>query len=179
MAKAFKAYMLDDGDRAKISHAALEILKLFPDSPDSGALLTAALAVRLEQRIEAPVQMVAGALLAERTAILGHPKADAIKAFPTENSADYNGHVWLMIGGNIVDISIFRLAYSADGPAALSRHIDLVFGPNKGLYVDAWSRTRRVGLNYVPQYVLSEGEVTQLMGHAFSLIKAHQEKAAD
>lgn len=174
-AKAFKAYEMDDGDRAKISHAALEILKLFPPVADAGPLLTAALAVRLEQRLDAPVYMVAGRLLLDRVAVLSEARAVPMKAFPTENSGDYAGHCWLMVGAHVVDVNIFRLAYSAQGPAALSRHVDLVFGPNKGLYVDGWSRTRRMGLKYEPEYVLSEAEVTQLMGQAFSLIKAHQE----
>ena len=76
-----------------------------------------------------------------------------------------------MMGDYIVDISIFRSAYSADGPARLARHIDLNFGPDKGLYVDQWKRTRRVGLDYEPQYVLSADEVTTLMGGAFHLIE--------
>lgn len=176
-AKAFKSYALDDGDRAKISHAALEILKLFPACPDSGAMLTAALAVRLGQRLDAPVQMAAGSLLLDKQAVLSSAQGTEMKAFPADDGADYAGHVWLMVGPHVVDVSLFRLAYSAEGPAALSRHVDLVFGPNKGLYVDEWARTRRLGLQYEPQYVLSEDEVTRLMGHAFALMKADREGA--
>lgn len=76
-----------------------------------------------------------------------------------------------MVGPYVVDISIFRTAYSAEGPARLAKHLDLTFGPNKGLYVDHWKRTRHAGLTYEPQHVLSEDEVTTLMAGAFDIIK--------
>jgi len=77
-----------------------------------------------------------------------------------------------MIGTYVVDISIFRTAYSRQGPARLTKHVDLAFGPNKGLYVDHWKRTRHLGLGYEPQYVLSADEVTSLMGGAYRVIKS-------
>jgi hypothetical protein len=77
-----------------------------------------------------------------------------------------------MIGATIVDVSIFRTAYSAQGPARLAKHVDLVFGPGKGLYVDHWQRSSQRGLGYDPHYVLSAQEVTRLMGGAFHAIKA-------
>jgi len=76
-----------------------------------------------------------------------------------------------MVGPYVVDISIFRTAYSKQGPAKLSKHIDLAFGPNKGLYVDRWKRTSQLGLSYEPLYVLSADEVTRLMGGAYQVIK--------
>ena len=93
--------------------------------------------------------------------------------FRTANP-DWAGHVWVMIGPYVVDISIFRTAYSRQGPARLARHIDLTFGPDKGLYVDLWKRTQQRGLSYEPQYVLSAEEVTRLMGGAFHAIKQAQ-----
>jgi hypothetical protein len=98
---------------------------------------------------------------------------DGPQLFSTSNP-DWDGHVWVMIGSYIVDISIFRTAYSGLGPARLAKHIDLAFGPNKGLYVDRWRRTAQLGLSYEPQYVLSADEVTRLMGGAYHVIKQGQ-----
>lgn len=155
-AKAFKAYRMSDADRAAISRAAVDLLAIFPavSEPPSrlGAMMNAALAVSLERAITGPVHVVRGAFGAD-----GYIVAD-----------DYH---WLMVGPYIVDIALFRLAYSADAPAFLAKHVDLAFGPNKALYVDHWSMTRRVGLRYVPDHVLTEAEVTALMGDAFHLIK--------
>jgi hypothetical protein len=176
-AKAFKSFSMDDADRAKITAAALEILQVFPKTPGACALMSAALAVRLEQDLSAPIAVVAGALLVENEAVFGGAAAIPAGMF-SKNDLDWDGHVWVMVGPYIVDISIFRTAYSAQAPARLAKHIDLVFGPNKGLYVDQWKRTRQMGLRYAPHYVLSEEEVTGLMRGAFHLIESRQRPAS-
>lgn len=165
-ARAFKAQALSEPARAALSQGALDLLRLLPEAPMSSALLSAALAVSLERRIDAPVHVVTGALSVNGSEIFGADASVEDMASPT-----WNGHAWVMIGSHVVDIALFRIAYSAQGPAPLAKHVDLVFGPGKGLYVDEWKRTRRVGLGYAPARVLSAEEVTALMGHAFHLIK--------
>jgi hypothetical protein len=155
-AKAFKAYTMSDADRAAISRCGVDLLAVFPalsEAPSRlGAMMSAALAVSVERAVAAPVHVMRGVFAAD-----GYVVAD-----------DYH---WLMVGPYVVDIALFRLAYSADAPAFLAKHVDLLFGPNKALYVDHWSMTRRVGLRYLPDLALSEGQVTALMGDAFGLIK--------
>jgi len=180
-AKAFKSYEMSDADRAALSKCAVDLLTVFPATPDSSAMMSAALAVALESRLNAPVQVVAGTLSVEGVPVFGDRQPfDGAKVFGEAeqdqngqdwNGQDWNGHVWVMVGPYIVDISIFRTAYSAEGPARLSRHVDLVFGPGKALYVDLWKRTAQQGLGYEPQYVLSADEVTRLMGWAYHLIQ--------
>ncbi|HEX7855618.1 MAG TPA: hypothetical protein VF503_18190 [Sphingobium sp.] len=177
-AKAFKSYEMGEADRAALATCAVELLQVFPARPDTSALMSAAFAVQLERVLAAPIQVVAGTLAVEGEPVFGDRRpfdGPAIFSTPNTNS---RGHVWLMIGPNIVDISIFRTAYSRFGPPKLSRHVDLVFGPNKGLYVDHWQRSRQRGLSYEPQYVLSEGEVTRLMGGAYELIERAQSERA-
>ena len=170
-AKAFKSYEMSEADRAALSHCAIDLLKIFPPVAEAGALMSAALAVALERQIEAPIHVVAGTLAVEGVPVFGDRQPfDGSSVFST-SSPDWDGHVWVMIGPYVVDISIFRVAYSAEGPARLAKHIDLTFGPEKGLYVDHWKRTRQMGLSYEPQYVLNADEVTSLMGGAFHIIK--------
>lgn len=170
-AKAFKSYALSDADQRAISRCAIGLLQIFPRLPNVSAQLTAALAVSLERHISAPIQVVAGTLTIEGAAVLGDRQPfDGASLFNTA-APSWDGHIWVMVGEYIVDIAIFRAAYSADGPAQLARHIDLAFGSDKGLYVDQWKRTRRLGLGYEPQYILSADEVTNLMGGAFHLIE--------
>lgn len=152
-AKVFKSYVMSDADRAAISRCAVDLLAIFPAAPDASLMMSAALAVSVERAISAPVHVMRGHLTVEGRPVLG---------------PDYG---WLMVGPYVVDIALFRLAYSADAPALLAKHVDLAFGPNKALYVDHWSMTRRVGLRYLPEHVLTEAEVTALMGDAFRLIK--------
>ena len=176
-AKAFKTYQMGDADRAKLTSSALEILRVFPNIPGACALMSAALAVRLEKVLDGPVHVVAGTLTVENVPVFGKRSNPPMDAF-SEGKLDRDGHVWLMVGPYVADISIFRTAYSSFGPAALSRHIDLVFGPNQALYVDEWKRTRQRGLGYEPHYVLSEPEVTGLMHGAFEKIRAHHRSSA-
>jgi hypothetical protein len=176
-AKALKSYEMDDASRARLTAAALEVLQVFPNIAGACALMSAALAVRLERDLSAPIFVVAGTLSVENTPVFGGAAEIPAGTFG-KSDLDWDGHVWVMVGPYIADVSIFRTAYSAQAPAQLSKHVELVFGPNKGLYVDQWKRTRQMGLNYQPRYVLSEGEVTALMGGAFQIIQAQQKSAA-
>lgn len=189
-AKAFKAYLLSDADRAVLSGCAVDLLRLFPTAASpaeltkASGLMSAALAVQLESRLDAPVHVVAGTLSVEGVPVLGDRRdldgaalfsSDAPDGSETDWSGPkFNGHIWVMVGPAIVDIGLFRAAYSPHGPARLARHIDLIFGPNKALYVDHWKRSGQQGLSYEPQYVLSADEVTRLMGGAFHAINAQQ-----
>jgi hypothetical protein len=171
-AKAFKAYEMTDADREALSQCAIDLLKIFPSVPGACALMSAALAVGLERNMAVPIHVVAGTLAVDGEPVFGDRQPfDGSQVFST-STPDWDGHVWVMIGSYIVDISIFRTAYSRQGPARLAKHVDLAFGPNKGLYVDHWKRTRQLGLSYEPQYVLSANEVTSLMGGAYHAIKS-------
>lgn len=173
-AKAFKSYEMNVADREALSLCAIDLLKVFPSIPGACALMSAALAVGLERCMDAPIHVVAGTLAVDGEPVFGDRRTfDGPQLFSTSNP-DWDGHVWVMIGSYIVDISIFRTAYSSLGPARLAKHIDLAFGPNKGLYVDRWKRTSQLGLSYEPQYVLSADEVTRLMGGAYHVIKQGQ-----
>ncbi len=173
-AKAFKAYELGTADRATLARCATDLLKVFPQGPDSGAPMTAAFAVQLAPLLAAPVHVVAGTLSVEGEPVIGDRAAFDGPAIFGATPPDWHGHLWVMVGPYVADIAIFRSAYSRWGPEKLVRHVDLAFGPGKGLYVDGWQRTRQQGLGYEPHYVLSEDEVNRLMGRAYDLIKAER-----
>lgn len=156
-AKAFKAATLTDAERAVVSQGAVDLLTVLPPMKGAGAMMSAALAVRLEGRLQSPAYVVTGVLSVEGVPVLGQGEEP---------------HAWLMIGGTVVDIAMFRAAYASWGPPRLARHVDLVFGPNKALYADQWQRTARHGLTYEPRAVLARDAVTALMGDAYHAIKA-------
>lgn len=160
-AKALKAFTASDDDKAVIASKALDLLRIFPGAPAAAGMMSAAFAVHLERSLTAPILVVAGTL-----AINGEPAFGAAE------------HVWVMIGADVADISLFRAAYAPTAPALLARHVAEVFGPGKGLYYDAWRRTRRLGLDYRPQRVLTEAEVTALMAQAHTAIQNAAEHPA-
>ncbi len=173
-AKAFKAYDMGDTDRAALSQCALDLLKVFPPMPGACALMSASLAVGLERCKTAPIHVIAGTLAVDGEPVFGDRQPFDGPAVFSASKPDWDGHVWVMIGPYVVDVSLFRTTYSRHGPPRLAKHINLAFGPNKGLYVDRWKRTGQLGLSYEPQYVLSADEVTRLMGGAFHIIKQSQ-----
>jgi hypothetical protein len=157
-AKAFKAYQMDEAGRAVLARCALDLLDLFPAGPHPAGLMSAALAVALERKLSAPVHVVEGVLAVEGVVV--QPE-----------------HRWVMVGGVVVDLALFRIAYAPEAPALLTKYIDLNFGPDKGLFVAPWKKQGSAGLTYAPRAVLPENEVTALMGEAYALIQ--QAKAAD
>lgn len=169
-AKAFKAYAWNEQDQAAIAACASKILKLFPQAARNEDLLSATLAFQLQRQLKGPVYLVAGALSVNGVIVRGGqiPSGEG-DPFATD-ARPWEGHLWIMVGPHVVDATIFRLANRPDCPSALARHVHSVFGSDKGLYVDHWRRTRRVGLEYDPHYVLSDDNMDQLLSAAYILI---------
>lgn len=169
-AKAFKAYTWTESDRAEIAACASEILKVFPKAAGNEDLLSATLAFQLQRRLQAPVHLIAGTLSVGGIAVRSDRlPSDGSSPFAVE-AEPWRGHLWVMVGPHIVDTTIFRLANGADCPAVLARHVHSVFGPDKGLYANHWRNSRKVGLEYDPQYVLSDDDTTLLMTAAYRLM---------
>lgn len=169
-AKAFKAYVWSEQDRAGIAACAADILKMFATIAGKDDLLSATLAFQLQRRLQAPVHLVAGTLSVDGVPVRGdHLPFDGSSSFAAEAPA-WRGHLWIMVGPHIVDTTIFRLANSPDCPPILARHVHSVFGSDKGLYADHWRRSKRIGLDYDPLYILSEADMTRLLADAYLLI---------
>ncbi|RKF22040.1 hypothetical protein D6851_07575 [Altericroceibacterium spongiae] len=170
-AKTFKSYRMEDRDGAILAHHAVELLKIFPETPDTAALISAALAVRLESKLDAPVHVVAGTLRLNGEPVFEQDDTFDGPAIFSKDQPEWNGHIWVMTGPYIVDAALFRIAGSDTAPARLTQHVLATFGPDKALYVDRWPRTGKTGFDYEPQYVLSSEEINRLMGTAFHHIR--------
>jgi hypothetical protein len=176
-ARAFKAYVASDEDKAAIANKARELLSIFPAIPGACALMSAAFAAHIGRDFDLPIQVVAGTLSVEGKLVFGDGQPFDGPAIFGAYNLDWGGHVWVMVGGYVADISIFRTAYSASCPPRLGRHVVHTFGGGKGLYFDTWRHTHRLGLGYRPQYVLSEAEVTGLVAGAHAAIVAARSPA--
>ncbi len=169
-AKAFKSYKPTDDDKAMIANKGADLLRIFPKLPGACALMSAAFAAHLERDLCAPIHVVAGTLLVEGRPVFGMGQLrDGTTRF-SSGSLDWDGHVWVMIGPWVADISIFRTAFSAYSPQALARHVAHHFAPTTGMMFDRWRHTRQIGFEYVPLYVLSTDQVTGLVRGAHQAI---------
>lgn len=173
-AKRFKAWQPGDADKAVLATRARELLDIFPDVAGAGARMSAAFAVHLERALDAPIHVVAGTLLADGERVFGSDAPIDGAALFSDGGPDFDGHMWVMIGGYVADIALFRTAYSRLAPPALGRHVAATFGPGKALYFDAWRHTRQVGLRYEPRHVLTRDQVDGLVRGAHRLIEEHR-----
>lgn len=169
-AKAFKSYAWSEADQAGIATCASSLLKVFPQQAGTTGPLSAALAVQLERHLKAPVHLVAGTLSLDGVPVCGDRRPFDGPGLFGQSNPEWRGHLWVMVGPHVVDVAIFRMAYSADCPSDLARHVLSVFGPDKALYADQWRKSRRLGLEYEPQYVLSHEDVTRMMTTAYHLM---------
>ena len=169
-ARRFKKYRPSDADKAILATSTREMLDVFPDMAGACSMMSAAFAVHLERRMSAPIHVVAGALWADGVRVFGTDTGIIESRTFSESSFDWDGHVWVMVGGYVADISLFRTAYSREAPPALSSHVAATFGPGKGMYFDDWRKTRKLGLRYEPSYVLPVGQVDGLLAGAHELV---------
>jgi hypothetical protein len=174
-AKAVKAYCPTDADKATVANLARDLLDIYPDTIGACAPMSAAFAAGLERVLSAPIQVVAGSLFADGTRVFGGDAPFDGAASFAEGDLDWDGHVWVMIGAYVADISLFRTAYSRFAHPVLGRHVAATFGHGKGMYFDAWRHTTRLGLRYAPRHVLTRAQVDGLLGHAHATIKGHRQ----
>ena len=149
-AKAFKAYVWCEQDKAGIATCASKIFKLFPQSEANEDLLSATLASQLQRRLQVDVSLVAGALSVDGVLVCRGQLPSGKSSPYAADALPWDEHLWIMIGPHLIDANIFRLANRPGCPSDLQRHVHSVFGSQNGLYVDHWRLTRRVGLKYDP-----------------------------
>ncbi|MET3472181.1 hypothetical protein ABIC78_002716 [Novosphingobium sp. 1529] len=152
-ARTFKAWSPSEDDKALMATRAQDVLKVMAGKDVTAPMLGAAYAVHLARALTAPIMVVEGTL-----SVAGEVVAD--------------DHGWVMIGPWVADMALFSRAYAPDAPPRLAGHVLRAFGPNKGLFCDAWRRTARLGLGYDPRRVLTEAEVTALVGEATAALRA-------
>ncbi len=152
-ARTFKAWSPSEDDKALMATRAQDVLKVMAGKDVTAPMLGAAYAVHLARALTAPIMVVEGTL-----SVAGDVVAD--------------DHGWVMIGPWVADMALFSRAYAPDAPPRLAAHVLRAFGPNKGLFCDAWRRTARLGLGYDPRRVLTEAEVTALVGEATVALRA-------
>ncbi|NKJ43363.1 hypothetical protein [Novosphingobium sp. SG720] len=151
-ARTFKAYVPSEDDKAVMAARAQDVLKVMAGKDVTAPMLNAAYAVHLARALPAPIVVAEGVL-----SVAGTPVAE--------------DHGWVMIGPWLADMALFSRAYAPDAPPRLAAHVLRAFGPNKGLFCEAWRRTPRLGLGYEPRRVLAEADVTALVGEATEVLR--------
>lgn len=165
-AERFRDYVPEAEAGAGFYRICLSILTDCAFEPGACTLMSALLAARLTAAFDAPVPVIAGALKIQGSYIFGSNAAlDGDLVF-SQTGFGWDGHVWIMFGEHIVDISLARTALSGRSHPLLERRVRSAFGADVELLVMTDREAREAGLLYLPRYVLSEAQLGPLVGGA-------------
>jgi hypothetical protein len=136
-AEAYLACRPTEDQIRQIGEVGREILLHVRAVPGACAPMSALYAAILQNRMPGTIiHMVAGALAVEGKYVFGQAadRVDGNNIFGRSNPS-WDGHSWLVCGDYIIDISLFRTAYSAQSPPLLARYVRAEFGEGRGLLI--------------------------------------------
>jgi hypothetical protein len=171
-AEAYRAFTPDRSQLQALGSVGVEVLRHFPSMPGACALMSAVWAARWQELENAPVYVIAGALVVGTERVFGDERRafDGALVFG-KSEPSWDGHCWLAFGSYIADISIFRTSYSASSPPALARLVAEQYGRGRGLHICTPADAASVGLHYKPQYVLTDDQITGLVCGAKAVVQ--------
>lgn len=161
-AAVLHSYRFNDAARAALAAAGREILTEFLPVPGACALMSALYAQAIKSRIDDPVHVVAGTLDADGVQVFGKTVLAKGPLPFLRTDLDWDGHMWVMVGDQVADISLLRTAKSSGGHPALKQLAAREFGPSAGLAIWSIDDARDAGLRYGPSYVLTVAEIDGL-----------------
>ena len=173
-AACYRAFHPNDAERNALAEVGIQLLKIFPTMPAACVVMSALYSCRLQAVTEAPAYVAAGALSVGQAGVFGENKPLDGKTRFSQSNLSWDGHACVLFGGYIADASIFRTAYSTKSPPILAAHVLKEFGKGQGLFICKADDAIKSGLNYTPQYVLSEEQTTGLARGVMAIIDSHR-----
>jgi hypothetical protein len=117
----------------------------------------------IQDRLGLPAYCVAGDLIVEGRIIFGGLSDIELATAFDKSNPSLDVHCWLGFGEYVGDLSVFRTAYSPQGPKSLLKVVLEKFGPGKGLFLSTVQDAANAGLKYIPKYVLTEAQLNGLV----------------
>lgn len=155
----FRDYVPDDRAWAIFKEMSQGMLTVVRLEGSSCVIMSALLAMALEEPLGTVVPVVAGALKLDGEYMYGSNRTiDGRRVF-SEDGADWDGHCWVLFGYCIVDISLGRTARKGLCRAPLTRWVLSAFGEHVGMIALPEASTREAGLRYLPRYILTPDQV--------------------
>jgi hypothetical protein len=146
-ADAWSKFTVGEADKLVFHEAALKVLKVFPGRmPGRCALMSALYSLALEKFGSQRGYVVAGSLYISDKRVFGKDKGFDGKEMFSESNLDWDGHVGVVYGDWLADISVCRTA-DAGSPRVLSNK---ELGKGKGLLACRMAAMDPSGIRYVP-----------------------------
>jgi hypothetical protein len=164
VAANFCKYTPTAGDLSKAWRAARQTIASSPDRANSCVPMTADFLAQLQELSSNPIIVVAGAVQAlDEVFVFGSEKPMDCEHLFELSDPDWDGHVWLMLGPYIADVSIIRTIRLDARRPMLRELVRRRFGPNEDALIMRWDEVKQRGLTYIPQCVLSEAQTKHLI----------------
>ncbi|MGH1463333.1 MAG: hypothetical protein ACRBB6_15015 [Neptuniibacter sp.] len=146
-----------------LASTAKEMISNVPPSFGACALISSMWADILRSKHNIPAIVVAGDLKISGATIFkckkNLPSGGRSGKF---TGGKWNGHCWIEIDGYIGDLTIFRTAYSLDGPSILKEFVLTNFGQGRAGFLSKADEVPN-GMKYIPKYVLKDNQVFGLV----------------
>lgn len=158
-AERFRTYDFDAETLYRFSDICKRVMEDVARTPGACTLMNGLLAERVRAELDAPFAIVAGALKIGGTYIFGgNGPVDGARIF-SETAMDFDGHVWMIFGRYLVDISLARTALSGKSHPLLAEKVRKDLGIKVGLFAMPVEEARRAGFIYLPRYVVTEAQI--------------------
>lgn len=160
-ARDHRHYVPPRSDLERAGSIGRDVLGHFERIAGACSGLSAVYATDLSRIAGLTAYVVAGSLFADGLRVFGDGRPFNGTAVFSTSDMSWDGHVWVMIGPYVADISIGWTARLA-GPPPLASLVSREMGPKAGLMIVRWQDAPLSGLTYSPQYVLTADQVAVL-----------------
>lgn len=164
-AEQFSRSITTNNDVQKIHKLSKQILELFPYRPFCCAYMSALL-VDFARQEGLTCYLVAGSLDFKGKRLFVYE--DSIES--SNIIPDWTGHCWVVLNNTIIEISLFRTAYSQHAPQWLNALIIEQFGEGKGVIIADYVKMSEYGFSYQPEYIFTEQQIEGISKAADLLI---------
>jgi len=161
-ADAYAAFQMTDEARSAMIEVGTALLRQHPPFPGACALMSALYVQGLRARLSCPVHLVAGELDVDGVRVFGRTGLLSEPMPFLRSDLDWDGHMWVMVGDYVADISLLCTGRSPEGHPSLKCMMAREFAAQDGLVIVKMADARRLGLDYLPDYVLTQEEIEGL-----------------
>jgi len=168
---SFLEYQLSSSDLNFVKYAVTQALQTIKPRPLDCVLLSAVIAVNIQDHSNIPVALIGGDLKYKNLPIFTHHGTQDLNIEAINSNvlnSKLEGHFWIEIGDMIIDSSIFRTLYSNHFPEYLRNEIKSKIDDEKD-YIIATPKEmiQQYNFEYVPRYSLSDETISGLIAGAF------------
>jgi len=133
-ARKLVRYRLSDAEWSVLAELATRYLTEFPVLPGACVIMSAGFTALINRHTNVPAVVAAGGLAVGGKSYY-RPRQAGMSGIVDQSRLDWDGHAWVIAGNHVMDLSIFRTAFSGLGPSGLREDLAVRFGSGSGAFI--------------------------------------------